>query len=205
MPFLGSASFSIGKFFLHSNFCPCCCPAALIFSLPFLGSLGVNLLSLPPEDCAWGVGPGGGAGLGISSSAQSYWGRRASALGGQPLMHTHTGSPVSSGSPWPTEGSMLAVTDFWPCLRPGGALSPWSGGADRHPMGGQRCLLGRGWAQSSSRSHLGMSSMEGLPPRLAVPSAPSPCPFLAQGANPEGAQWAKPLRRPLRPGSPSAS
>lgn len=53
----GSVSFSVGKFFLLSNFSPCCCSVALISSLLFLGNLWVDLLSVLTGDYAWGGGP----------------------------------------------------------------------------------------------------------------------------------------------------
>lgn len=80
LPWLLVPSFSIGKFYLHSNFSPCCCPAALISFLFFLGNLRVTCC-LHPRGLCLGRGSRGGSGLSISPSAQSGWSRRASGLG----------------------------------------------------------------------------------------------------------------------------
>ena len=58
LPWLLVLSFSIGKFYLHSNSSPCCCPAALISFLFFLGNLRVTCC-LHPRGLAWGGGVGG--------------------------------------------------------------------------------------------------------------------------------------------------
>lgn len=61
-----------------------------------------------------------------------------------------------------------------------------------------------------------MSSVQGVPPGLAVPlvpwlTAPTPASLWPLGVNPEGVQWAKPLCwpfglvYPLRPEAPSGS
>lgn len=58
LPWLLVLSFSIGKFYLHSNFSPCCCPAALISFLFLVGNLRVTYC-LHPRGLAWGGGVGG--------------------------------------------------------------------------------------------------------------------------------------------------
>lgn len=197
---------AFGKFFFLSNSSPCCCPAALTSFLLFLGNLGVDLLSAPVGDCASGGQPGGWAGnLSLCSVTPGQKGLRA----GRAASSAHR-LAASSGSLGPQWAPCWPPPDFWPGLRPGGAWSPWPGGADRHQMGGQCCLLGTGWTQRRPRSRLGMSSMEGLPPEGLCLRYPAPAPFWL-GANPEGAQWAKPseglwgLAHPLHPEAPSGS
>lgn len=85
---LAAGSFGIGKFFLLSNFSPCCCPAALISSLFFPGNLGVNLLSAPHP---WGLclGRRGGGRSGNLSRCQVRLRQGGSALGKESLPCAH--------------------------------------------------------------------------------------------------------------------
>lgn len=76
-----------------------------------------------------------------------------------------------SGSPWPTVGPCWPPPDFWPGLRLV-VLSSLARGSRQAPDGWTVLSAGQRRAQSSLRSPLGMSSMEGLCLRH-----PGPAPF----------------------------
>lgn len=92
LPWLLVPSFSIGKFYLHSNFSPCCCPAALISFLFFLGNLRVTCC-LHPRGLCLGRGSRGGQWsehlslCPVRLEQEGLWSGEA-----------HTWSPVLSGS-----------------------------------------------------------------------------------------------------------
>lgn len=136
---------AFGKFSFLSNFSPCCCPAALISFLLVLGNLGVDLLSAPLGDCASGGQPGwvDWESLPLLSHSRAEGPPRWA--GSLQCTQAHLPRLVLLGPPW---APCWPPPDFWPGLRPGGALSPWPGGADRRQMGGSAVC----WVQDGHRA-----------------------------------------------------
>ena len=111
LPQLPVLSLSVGKFFLLSNFSPCCCPATLILSLFFLGNFGVDPLSAPPsQGIVLGEGDLGKAAW-ESLPLPSQVGAGGPLLWGEGgLLCTHTLTYLVWFSLWPPVGSTPSRT-----------------------------------------------------------------------------------------------